>query len=174
MLRFKSWRKSPALTQETTPSQRRITRILSEAQQAAAREMDAALPQVAEALARGQVDRVLVMLPTEPWLAAQEALAEELLGELLDAGSRVQLPTIEKATAEFSFDRGRRSQHSGRATGLVRSLLRSQWISGTWCGTSLPWQRLARQRRHTGASHTPVRRLLIGRRLRAQCGAPSV
>ena len=107
MLRFKSWRKSPALTQETTPSQRRITRILSEAQQAAAREMDAALPQVAEALARGQVDRVLAMLPTEPWLAAQEALAEELLGELLDAGSRVQLPTIEKATAEFSFDRGR-------------------------------------------------------------------
>lgn len=107
MLRFKSWRKSPALTQETTPSQRRITRILSEAQQAAAREMDAALPQVAEALSRGQVDRVLSMLPTEPWLEAQEALAEELLGELLDAGSRVQLPTIEKATAEFSFDRGR-------------------------------------------------------------------
>lgn len=107
MLRFKSWRKSPALTQETTPSQRRITRTLSEAQQAAARELDAVLPQVAEVLSRGQVDRVLAMLPVEPWLVAQEALAEELLGELLDAGSRVRLPTIQKETLEFSFDRGR-------------------------------------------------------------------
>jgi SPP1 gp7 family putative phage head morphogenesis protein len=107
MLVFKAWRKSPALTQETTPSQRRITRILSDAQQAAAREFGQQLTQVADALSTGHVDRVVAMLPTEPWLAAQEALAEELLGELLDAGSRVTLPSIEKATIQYSFDRGR-------------------------------------------------------------------
>jgi hypothetical protein len=107
MLVFKAWRKSPALTQETTPSQRRITRILSEAQQAAAREFGGQRTQVAEFLSRGQVDRVVAMLPTEPWLLAQESLAAELLGELLDAGSRVTLPTIEKATVSFSFDRER-------------------------------------------------------------------
>jgi SPP1 gp7 family putative phage head morphogenesis protein len=107
MLVFKAWRKSPALTQETTPSQRRITRILSDAQQAAAREFGERQREVADLLSRGQVDRVVAMLPTEPWLVAQEQLAAELLGELLDAGSRVKLPTIEKATLEFSFDRGR-------------------------------------------------------------------
>jgi hypothetical protein len=107
MLVFKAWRKSPALTQETTPSQRRITRILSDAQQAAAREFGERQREVADLLSRGQVDRVVAMLPTEPWLIAQDQLAAELLGELLDAGSRVTLPSIEKATLSFSFDRGR-------------------------------------------------------------------
>ena len=119
MLVFKAWRKSPALTQETTPSQRRITRILSDAQQTAAREFEQNLSTVAELLSRGQVDRVLAMLPTEPWLVAQEALAAELLGELLDAGSRVTLPSIEKATLAYSFDRERpeSSQWARQAAG---------------------------------------------------------
>jgi hypothetical protein len=107
MLLFKAYRKSPALTQETTPSQRRITRILSEAQQTAAREFGQQRARVAELLSRGQVDRVVAMLPTEPWLIAQEQLAAELLGELLDAGSRVTLPSIQKETLSFSFDRAR-------------------------------------------------------------------
>ena len=107
MLVFKAWRKSPALTQETTPSQRRITRILSDAQQAAAREFGTQLTTLADMLSRGQTDRVVAMLPTEPWLEAQEALAAELLGELLDGGSRVTLPSIEKARLDYSFDRER-------------------------------------------------------------------
>ena len=107
MLVFKAWRKSPALTQETTPSQRRIIRILSDAQQEAAREFGERQREVADLLSRGQVDRVVAMLPTEPWLVAQEALAAELLGELLDAGSRVTLPKMEKATLQFAFDRDR-------------------------------------------------------------------
>lgn len=123
MLVFKAWRKSPALTQETTPSQRRITRILSDAQQAAAREFGQNLTTVAELLSRGQTDRVVSMLPTEPWLVAQEALAEELLGELLDAGSRVTLPAIEKATLAYSFDRERpeSSQWARQAAGTMIS-----------------------------------------------------
>jgi hypothetical protein len=107
MLLFKAYRKSPALTQETTPSQRRITRILSEAQQAAAREFGERQREVADLLSRGQVDRVVAMLPTEPWLVAQQQMADELLGELLDAGSRVTLPSIQKETLSFSFDRDR-------------------------------------------------------------------
>ena len=123
MLVFKAWRKSPALTQETTPSQRRITRILSDAQQAAAREFGQSITTVAELLSRGQTDRVVAMLPTEPWLVAQEALAEELLGELLDAGSRVTLPAIEKATLAYSFDRERpeSSQWARQAAGTMIS-----------------------------------------------------
>ena len=123
MLVFKAWRKSPALTQETTPSQRRITRILSDAQQAAAREFGQNITTVAELLSRGQTDRVVSMLPTEPWLTAQEALADELLGELLDAGSRVTLPAIEKATLAYSFDRERpeSSQWARQAAGTMIS-----------------------------------------------------
>ena len=128
MLVFKAWRKSPALTQETTPSQRRITRILSDAQQAAAREFGQNLTTVADALSRGQADRVVAMLPTEPWLTAQEALAAELLGELLDAGSRVTLPAIEKATLAYSFDRGRpeSSQWARQAAGTMISAITSE------------------------------------------------
>jgi SPP1 gp7 family putative phage head morphogenesis protein len=107
MLVFKAWRKSPALTQETTPSQRRITRMLSEAQQAAAAEFDTQLPRVAELLSRGRVNEVTNMLPMDPWVDVQEPLAYELLGELLDAGSRVRLPVLQKAELVFSFDRGR-------------------------------------------------------------------
>lgn len=123
MLVFKAWRKSPALTQETTPSQRRITRILSDAQQAAAAEFSTQLSVVADALSRGQVERVVSLLPTEPWLKAQEELAAELLGELLDAGSRVTLPSIEKATLSYSFDRERpeSSQWARQAAGTMIS-----------------------------------------------------
>lgn len=123
MLVFKAWRKSPALTQETTPSQRRITRILSDAQQAAAEEFSTQLSFVADALSRGQVERVVSVLPTEPWLKAQEELAAELLGELLDAGSRVTLPSIEKATLSYSFDRERpeSSQWARQAAGTMIS-----------------------------------------------------
>ena len=123
MLVFKAWRKSPALTQETTPSQRRITRILSDAQQAAAAEFSTQLSFVADALSRGQVERVVSVLPTEPWLKAQEELAAELLGELLDAGSRVTLPSIEKATLSYSFDRERpeSSQWARQAAGTMIS-----------------------------------------------------
>ena len=129
MLVFKAYRKSPALTQETTPSQRRITRILSDAQQAAVREFGRNITAVADALAMGHVDRVLTMLPTEPWLEAQEALAAELLGELLDAGSRVTLPAIEKARLEYSFDRGRpeSSQWARQAAGgLITQVVSEQ------------------------------------------------
>lgn len=109
MLLFKGIRQSPALKPlgELTPSERRIVRLLGRAQAAAGREVDAALPQVADALSRGATDTLLGLLPVEPWLDAQEPLADELLGELLDAGSRVKLPTLQKATLVFEFDRAR-------------------------------------------------------------------
>jgi len=167
VLRFKSWRKSPALTQETTPSQRRITRMLSEAQQAAAREFDTHLPRVAELLSRGRVNEVTNLLPMDPWVDVQEPLAYELLGELLDAGSRVRLPTIEKATLEFSFDRGRPEsaawawQESGRLivgiTQEQRDVVRTvvtQAVTGApgWMGTMTggpDWTGVSRQVRNT-------------------------
>jgi SPP1 gp7 family putative phage head morphogenesis protein len=167
VLVFKAWRKSPALTQETTPSQRRITRMLSEAQQAAAAEFDTQLPRVAELLSRGRVNEVTNMLPMDPWVDVQEPLAYELLGELLDAGSRVRLPVLQKAELVFSFDRGRPESAAwawNQAGQLIVQITQeqrqvvqqvvSQAATGAvgWMGTNtggMDWTGVSRQVRNT-------------------------
>jgi SPP1 gp7 family putative phage head morphogenesis protein len=50
------------------------------------------------------LDKVVNMVTDEPWLEMQQALQDELLGELNDAGKRVKLPAIQKATIVYSFD----------------------------------------------------------------------
>ena len=164
---FKAWRKSPALTQETTPSQRRITRMLSEAQQTAAAEFDTQLPRVAELLSRGRVNEVTNLLPMDPWVDVQEPLAYELLGELLDAGSRVRLPVLQKAQLVYSFDRDRPEsaawawneagqlivQITQEQRGVVQQVV-SQAATGSpgWQGTMTggpDWTGVARQVRNT-------------------------
>lgn len=109
MLRFKARRKSPALKPrgELTPSERRVIRIMDDAMQALRREVTRMQTRLADAVAHKSADQVANMISTEAWLDIQEPLQAELLAELLDAGSRVQLPPIRKAVMNFSFDRSR-------------------------------------------------------------------
>lgn len=109
MLRFKARRKSPALKPrgELTPSERRVIRIMDDAMQALRREVTRMQTRLADAVAHKSADQVANMISTEAWLDIQEPLQAELLAELLDAGSRVQLPPIRKAVINFSFDRSR-------------------------------------------------------------------
>jgi SPP1 gp7 family putative phage head morphogenesis protein len=50
------------------------------------------------------VTSILALIPEEPWLALQGPLQEELTAEVLDAGRRVKLPTLQKAAITFRFD----------------------------------------------------------------------
>jgi SPP1 gp7 family putative phage head morphogenesis protein len=109
MLRFKARRKSPALKPrgELTPSERRVIRILDDAMQALRREVTGMQSRLADAVEHKSADHVANMISTDAWLDIQEPLQNELLSELLDAGSRVQLPPIRKAVLSYSFDRSR-------------------------------------------------------------------
>lgn len=109
MLRFKARRKSPALKPlgELTPSEKRIVRIISDAMEQLRREVTRMETRLIDAVAHRSANQIVNMIGTEAWLNIQESLQEELLGELLDAGSRVQLPAIRKEVLSYSFDRSR-------------------------------------------------------------------
>lgn len=109
MLRFKARRKSPALKPlgELTPSEKRIVRIISDAMEQLRREVTRMETRLIDAVAHRSANQIVNMIGTEAWLDIQESLQEELLGELLDAGSRVQLPAIRKEVLSYSFDRSR-------------------------------------------------------------------
>ena len=110
MLRFKARRRqSPALKPqgELTASERRVIAMMGEAMEAVRRQVTRDLTRVADAVAHQSEGRVADLVTDEPWYEMQAALEAELLGELLDAGSRVELPAIQKATLKFAFDRDR-------------------------------------------------------------------
>lgn len=110
MLRFKARRRqSPALKPqgELTASERRVIRMLDAAMQAVARQAQSQLTRIADAVAHKPDAAVADLVTVDPWYEMQRELEAELLGELLDAGSRVQLPAIQKATLNFAFDRDR-------------------------------------------------------------------
>jgi len=110
MLRFKAARRqSPALKPqgELTASERRVIRLMDAAMQQLRNDVDRTMMRLADAVAHRSVNHVINMIPVDPWLDAQVGLQQELYGELLDAGSRVKLPAIQKATLAFSFDRSR-------------------------------------------------------------------
>ena len=109
MLRFKARRKSPALKPqgELTASERRVIRLMDDAMQALRRDVQRRQTGIIDAIAHRSADFVAGMITDDPWYEAQKQLQDELYGELLDAGSRVTLRPIEKATLRFSFDRTR-------------------------------------------------------------------
>ncbi len=110
MLRFKARRRqSPALKPqgELTASERRVIRLLDEAMQAVARQAQSELTRIADAVAHKPDAAVADLVTVDPWYDLQAKLEAELLAEALDAGSRVQLPAMQKATLNFAFDRDR-------------------------------------------------------------------
>ncbi len=110
MLRFKARRRqSPALKPqgELTASERRVIRLLDEAMQAVARQAQSQLTRIADAVAHKPESAVADLVTVDPWYDLQAKLEAELLAEFLDAGSRVQLPAVQKATLNFAFDRDR-------------------------------------------------------------------
>lgn len=110
MLRFKSRRRaSPALKPqgELTASERRVVRLMVDAMDAVVAQVERDLTRIADAVAHSPADKVADLVSVDPWLDVQGRVEAELLAELLDAGSRVKLPTVQKAVLEFAFDRSR-------------------------------------------------------------------
>lgn len=110
MLRFKARRRqSPALKPqgELTASERRVIGIMNEAMEAVRRQVTSDLTRIADAVAHSSESKIVDLVTDEPWYEMQAALEAELLAEALDAGSRVELPTVQKASLKFAFDRDR-------------------------------------------------------------------
>lgn len=132
MLRFKARRRqSPALKPqgELTASERRVIRMMDEAMQAVANQARSKLTQIADAVAHKPEAAVADLVTVDPWYEMQRELEAELLAEFLDAGSRVQLPAIQKATLTFAFDRDRPESAAWARTesaNLVREITEGQ------------------------------------------------
>lgn len=106
MLVFKGRpRKSPNLADTITPSQRRIMRLLADARD---RVQDSiSLTALADDIAHLSAETIANRITVDPWIDMQQALADELLTEVIDAGRRVKLPRIEKAVLTYRFDADR-------------------------------------------------------------------
>jgi len=132
VLRFKARRRqSPALKPqgELTASERRVIRLLDEAMQAVARQAQSQLTRIADAVAHKPEGAVADLVTVDPWYELQRALEAELVAEALDAGSRVQLPAVQKATLNFAFDRDRPESAAWARTesaNLVREITEGQ------------------------------------------------
>jgi hypothetical protein len=108
MLIFKARpRKTPNLTEGITPSQRRIMNMMGSAMDEVRAQVVRDEKKITEALLHDPIDKVVNIVSPDPWLNVQADLESELTGEVLDAGRRVKLPSMTKATVSFSFDSGR-------------------------------------------------------------------
>jgi SPP1 gp7 family putative phage head morphogenesis protein len=108
MLHFKARpRKSPAESPALTASQRRMMATLGEAMQRVRDQIIRDEGKFLDAFMHSTLDKIVNMIPTQPWIDGQQAIQDELLGEVLDAGSRVKLPSFRKEVMEFRFDRAR-------------------------------------------------------------------
>lgn len=132
MLRFKARRRqSPALKPqgELTASERRVIRMMMDAMREVRGQVTRNLSQIADAVAHQSESRIIDLVTVDPWYDMQARLEEELLGEVLDAGSRVRLPAIRKATLDFAFDRSRPESAAwarSQSANLVREITDSQ------------------------------------------------
>ena len=105
MLVFKARpRRDPAQRVDLTESQKRIMRLLNTAMNEVRREIIRDEGKLLDAMEHLSLDKIVNMVTDEPWLEMQRELQEELLGELNDAGKRVKLPAIQKASIGYSFD----------------------------------------------------------------------
>ena len=100
-------RKSPTADPNLTNSERRIMGYLATAMNAVREQVARDEGRYLEAVSHMSANRVANMVPTDPWMDAAEQIRDELLAELIAAGNRVKLPTMEKATASFRFDASR-------------------------------------------------------------------
>lgn len=130
MLTFKARpRKSPNLSETITPSQQRIIDLLGKAFDKVRASVVRSEKELIDALLHEPIERIVNLIPTDPWLEIQPALEEELLGELLDAGRRVKLPSIRKATLTYRFDADRpeaRAWAAKEAGSLIREVSTEQ------------------------------------------------
>ena len=94
---------SPALTN----SQRRIIQVVTGAMDAVRAGVIENEGLILDALQHSTPDKVVSLIPVEPWLEIQPAIQDELLAELRDAGAAVKVTPMEKATLRYSFDQGR-------------------------------------------------------------------
>lgn len=108
MLAFKARpRKDPALTAQLSPSQRRMMRTLREAREATQRALRGKQGDVIRLLLHAPVTQIVRAVPTDAWINVQAEIQAELQAELIDAGRRVKLPPIQKATIAYRFDDAR-------------------------------------------------------------------
>lgn len=106
MLVFKARpRKSPNLADEVTPSQRRIIQLLTRAVDRVQDSIN--LRELEDLIEHRSAQQVANRITVDPWIDIQRDLTEELLVELIDAGRRVKLPKIQKATLTYRFDADR-------------------------------------------------------------------
>lgn len=130
MLAFKARpRKSPNLSETITPSQQRIMDLFGKAFDKIRASVVRSETELVEAILHEPIDRIVNRIPTDPWLEIQPALEEELYGELVDAGRRVKLPSIRKATLTYRFDADRpeaRAWASKEAGNLIREVSTEQ------------------------------------------------
>jgi hypothetical protein len=129
VLRFKARRQSPALKPqgELTPSERRVVRLLAGAMEAVLTGINET--RLVDAVAHSTEAQVADLIPVDPWYDIQAELEAEFLAELLDAGSRVELPSMQKAVLRFAFDRARPESAAWareRSAALVREITESQ------------------------------------------------
>jgi len=130
MLVFKSRpRRDPAQRAEITESQKRIMRTVMNAMDKVRAQVVADEGKLIDLIAHASSDKILNAITVEPWLEMQPIIEAELLGELTDAGKRVKLPNIQKATLSYRFDAARpeaaawASQEAGK---LVTEIIGSQ------------------------------------------------
>lgn len=108
MLAFKARpRKDPALSAQLSPSQRRMMRTLREAREATQRALRGKQGDVIRLLLHAPVTQIVRAVPTDAWINMQAEIQAELQAELIDAGRRVKLPPIQKATIAYRFDDAR-------------------------------------------------------------------
>ena len=130
MLVFKSRpRKSPNLSQTRTPSEERIMRMMAGAMDKVRAGVVRDEKRIVDALLHDPIERVVNLVSPDPWLDVQADLETELLGELIDAGKRVKLPNIRKATLIYRFDGDRpeaRAWAAKESGNLIREIVEEQ------------------------------------------------
>ena len=108
MLIFKARpRKSPNLSETITPSQRRIMNLIGSAMDEVRAQVVRDEKKITDALLHDPIDKVVNIVSPDPWLESQGRLETELRDEVVDAGRRVKLPSMTKATLTYSFDADR-------------------------------------------------------------------
>lgn len=129
MLRFKARRLDPTQRETLTPSQRRymqrIVRMWEDVRAAViANQVD-----LVDAILHRSPAYFDELLPMDALIDAQDFFYREILAEVLDGGSRVKLPAIQKASIAFSFDRSRpeaANWASNNAGGMINNFNREQ------------------------------------------------
>jgi hypothetical protein len=119
VLHFKARRKSPMLAPELTASQRRMMRYFVDAALATRRKIAGDLDRLADRIAHDPAQTVANSVPMDPWFDAQEFMQDELLAEVLDAGSRVRIPVVRKAMFGFDRDRPEAALWAAREAGAL-------------------------------------------------------